>query len=214
MIKHWELMEQYNKQGERFRELRERYVQKEREAKEHVQNLKAQYEACIHKELREGKDCTTEKDKLRKQIADAEKAVELAEQERVQAFKYIDEGKVQADRITVAHLAEDYLQNHLPAIRAEEVDPIVERLKAARAEYFNCILDLFEVKDRYQQFVSQFAEMVNRYYYSGNHGARPYIPHVFEAHMVPFINDHELSAVMNYRQLPPDVKRVTTTEKQ
>lgn len=214
MIKQWDLMEQFQKQGEKFQAMRERYAQKERESKEHVQNLRAQYDACIHRELREEKDCTTEKDRLRKQIADAEKAVELAEQERLQAYRYIDEDESVADKVTVAHLAQDYLSNHLPAIRAEEIEPIVTRLKTARAEYFNAVLDLYEVKGRYQSFWSHLQEQVNRYYNDGSRGSRPHIPHIFEEHLAPFIQGHELVGAVNYRRLPDDVKRVKSEDKQ
>lgn len=214
MIKQWELMEQFKKQDEKFKELRDRYWEKERDAKEHVQTLRSQYDACVHRELKEGKDCTAEKGKLRTQIVDAEKAAELAVQERVQVYQFISDEKAQADRITIAHLAEDYRLNQIPAIRAAEVDPIIARLKDARAAYFNAVLDLHEVRDRYQPFYSQFNEMVYNYYKNGQHGAHPHIPHVFEDRLAPFIHENELVAAQSHRRLPTDVARVVSEDQQ
>lgn len=210
MIKQWEFMEKFKKQDEKFQTMRDRYWQKERDAKEHVKNLRSQYEACIHRELKEGKDCTTEKDKLRTQIVDAEKAAELAEQERVQAYQYIADESM-ADRITVAHLATDYRENYIPAVRKERLDPILERMEKARLEYYNCVLDIQELKDDYHPLYSSFYEMVRGYFSSGKHGATPVPMQVVEQMgKFPLIIDSDLSSIQSSRKLPIEMPRKKT----
>lgn len=208
-MKKWDLLEQYEKQDERLNQMKREYLQKEREAKEHVENLKAQYSALIQRELREGKNLDAEKSKLRQQIVDAEKAAELAAQERSEVFRFIDDEHSQADRITIADLAHDWLSNYVPAVRAEEVEPILERMRAARAEYLNAAMDLLELDDEYRALHSRLQEMVNVYYRSGKHGARPHIPRVIDGRSIPTMSGEELHNLQEYRRLPHDVKRVT-----
>lgn len=206
MAKKWDLFEQYETQGEKFADIRAKYEKKEREAGENIGNLKAQYDALISQELREGKDLTAKKDSTRKELADAHHAYELAQMEHHKALDFTTEEAVKS-AITVGDLAQDYITNYVPEARKADVQPIIDRIHDARSAYYNALIDLFELRSDYNNVYRTINDMVRTAAHNGQLNPTPHIMHPVELRLVKLISDEELFQLENYRKLPSDVKR-------
>lgn len=202
MIK-WELKEKYLKQEEQYREVIARYDKAVIDAGTHLRDLIAEKEQLLRDEFA-GKDVTTEKQRVNAAIEDAKKAVKEAEEERAKAYQFARESALEG-RITVRDLSVDWNRTFVPAVRASELPPIVERMKAARSEYLNACLDYLDLVEKYDDLYRETREMEIK-------DARPGdglgINAITVKSDMPWITDTDLYAVHTRRELPGDVERV------
>ncbi|MGG1600955.1 hypothetical protein [Paenibacillus naphthalenovorans] len=204
----WELREQFDKQDEQFQAIRERYDRAVIESGTRLADLKAEQEALLRKEFQTGADLSADKAKVRGKIADAEKALAAAELERTQAHDYARTAAAD-DRITVRHLVIDWNGPYRQAVRQAELQPIIDRMAAARESYFNALLDFKLLQDRYRYAYSELRDMAhvdNR-----NHPGNMMMPNeIAQYRDLPQITSADLLNVDDRHQLPAGIKRVPT----
>lgn len=163
MIK-WELRERYFEQAKKFEELKQRYDAKIREAEEAVRQAKQEYEAVLEQEFAAGQDMSKQKQAALKAVEDAEKRLEFARQERRKLDNYINSNAY--GLITSRDLFDDWQNNIQPQITEKEVKPAIERLRKAIEEYYNAMLDVLEIEEKYKEyydFVYKFLGELNTY---------------------------------------------------
>jgi hypothetical protein len=149
-MKTFDLLQQFKLQGQEEAKARQKYDEKQVAAGEHVRNLKAQYQALFQEELKTGADKSAEKAEMLSKIQEAEKAYEIAKEERVQAYQHFSGSNGEISRPDVVQA---WLNEYVPAVKAEVLGPILARIEAARSEYLNALLDIVEIADDYRDVV-------------------------------------------------------------
>lgn len=203
MIK-WELKEKYDEQGTRFAAVIERYSKIMTEAGTHVNDLKAEQEAILRREFQTGEDLSSEKAVMREKIAEAEKAKTAAETEWRRVNDYSRAAQV-ADGISVRDLVVNWNGPYLAEVRAKELQPIVERMTAARDAYYNAVLDIYEIEATYKtthKDVRQM-ELENKRPGDGIH-----VHELFSFSNLPQVNDDDLAFIKKNTALPAGIERI------
>jgi hypothetical protein len=203
----WTMKEKFDKPDTRLHEMTARYAKASIDAGTRIQDLKAELEAVIQKEFKEGKDLSAEKAAKRKALTEAEAAYEYALDEQRKALEYIGI-ESQIDRITPADLAKDWTEVYRPAVRESRLTPIVERMAAARAEYLSATLQYVELVDEYRPITSATKELVYGYFSNGTHGATPSLQDIAVIDDLPHITSAELNGIHSDRKLPADLVRM------
>lgn len=157
-MKKWDLLEKFEGQHLLFADVKDRYQQNAVVAEEKLASLKANYDAKVTEELQTGKDLKADKDKIRKSIRDAIDEYDMAIEEEKKMMEHV-QTEAEKARITSEKLYDDYVNNYRPAVIAEEVQPIIDRLENAKAEYFNCLFDLYDKENEYLPIYSMMREM-------------------------------------------------------
>ncbi|OXM82500.1 hypothetical protein [Paenibacillus rigui] len=155
----WDLKEKFDRQDEQHNAVVARYEAAVVAVGTQLHDLKAQKDALIRDEFRTGADRSKEKAKLSTQIEAAEKALAAAEHERGQAYEY---RRTVDDRITVRQLVLDWSGEYRSAVRTAELQPIIDRLTAARKAYYNALLDIKELEAAYDPTFQQLRDMAYR----------------------------------------------------
>lgn len=203
----WELKEKYDGQDEVFHNLRAKYDQTVIDAGTRLADLKAEREAILREEIQSGKSKATEKTHASEAIAQAEKALRSAETDRDSAHDYARITSM-AQRINFRDVVIDWNGPHRQKIRDAELTPIVERMAHARSEYYNCLLDFMELREKY---ASEHFDISRKAYdddrnYPGNH---MHVKEVTTQMDLPLILDDELHKLQShYRIMPPNFERV------
>lgn len=206
MIK-WTLKEAFEKQGEKYNVIRERYDQAVVEVGTRLADLKAEKDAILQAEFRTGEARTEEKARILQLIEAAEKELATKEAERLEAHRFADSG-ARAERITVRDLTLDWNGPHVQGIREKELTPIIERMAAARSEYYNSLLDWIELKDTYHFEQAEIHQMT--YKDNANHpGDHRSVREVTSKADLPLITESEMYYLQSgNRVLPAGVERV------
>ncbi|WAA13400.1 hypothetical protein [Fervidibacillus halotolerans] len=71
------------------------------------------------------------------------------------------------ESISVEDLISDYAKNYCPLVFNEEVAPIVERMKKAKSDYFNALMDLHEKEEEYKDIYNEINEYAHRFKVDG-----------------------------------------------
>lgn len=202
MIK-WELKEKFERQDEKFHALRARYDQSVIEVGTRIADLKAEQTALLQTELTTGEAKPADKARLMQALEVAEKELATKEAERIEAHRFTNES-AQVDRVTVRNLTLDWNGPYRQAVREQELTPIIERMSAARSEYYNAVLDWYELKDRYRDAYSDISTMTydDNDNHPGDHRAASEITKTSD---LPMINEEELYYLR--QKLPVGVKR-------
>lgn len=203
----WELKEKYDVQDEEFHILRAKYDQNVIEAGTRLADLKATRDAILREEIQGGVSKAEEKTRASEAISLAEAALKAAESDRDSAHDYARIASA-AKRINIRDLVIDWNGPHRQKIRDAELAPIVERMAHARSEYYNCLLDFMELREKYasQHFdISRSAYDDDRNY-PGNHMMAKEVATKMD---LPLILDDELHKLQSqYRIMPPNFERV------
>lgn len=194
----WDKYQEYLKQDERFHQMRERYAQVERDAGTAVQDLVSELDALIKREIQTGDDLSAEKEKIRKKLVEAEKVFDRAKEERHKAYTFIADESAK-DRITVLDIVLDWNNVYRPMVREQQLNPIIERMEKARAEYYNAVLDYHDLRDEYHNFYHEIKDKTRNTGYFANS--------IVELTDLPRINEEDLSNLQNYRKLPHGIER-------
>ncbi|TVY00998.1 hypothetical protein [Paenibacillus cremeus] len=206
----WKMREQYEQQDERYNAVLERYNAAVIEAGTRLQDLKAEQAELFKHEFRTGANLTVEKNKLAAKIEAAEKDLAAAEHERGQAYEF--RRTLSDDRITVRQLLLDWNGPYRSAVRENELQPIIDRLTAARAAYYNALLDVKELEARYNAAYLEMRDMAHRD--NDNHPGNMMYPLAFFSQSdVPLISREDLLMIEDRRQLPFGIKRVSEVSK-
>ncbi|MFD0675285.1 MULTISPECIES: hypothetical protein [unclassified Paenibacillus] len=201
----WELREKYDVQDRQYQAIRDRYDRALIEAGTRLEDLKSEQGALLREEFRTGADMSAQKAKLRAKIDEAEKAKESTALERNQAYDYT---RVAAgmDRITVRDLVLDWNGPYRSAVREAELTPVVERISAARSEYYNAVLDFYNLKDRYFSEYNTLHDMA--YGDNKNHSGNHMYPHeIANEGDLSTITNEDLIHIQNRRTLPDGIER-------
>lgn len=206
MIK-WELKEKYLEQDEHYHEVTARYTKAAIDAGTHLRRLIAEKDQLLRDEFA-GKDVAKEKQRVNAAIEDAKKAVKEAEEDRAKAYDFAREAALEG-RITVRDLSVDWNTTFVPAVKEAELTPIVERMKAARADYLNACMDYLDLIDKYDSIYQETREMEIKDARPGDGlGIRP----IAATSDMPWITDDDLYKINTRKALPTDVKRAKVGE--
>jgi hypothetical protein len=205
----WELKERHDKQGEKCGAIIERYHQAVIAAGTHLADLKAEHEAILRSEFHTGKEKSADKASIRDRITEAERAVYAAQTEldKAQEFARAD-GDV--DRIGVRDLVVDWNGAYRRQIRDVELQPIVERMRSAKQEYYNAVLEFWELRDRYSEAHRVIRELNYDAKYPGDD---LYVHEITTGSDLPQINETDLFDIEKRRQLPSGIERVPMNTK-
>lgn len=199
-MRKFDLLEQFETQDAWMHEAKQKYIDNERAAAEHVQNLKSQLEAEFSNELKSGKP-STNKAKLRVDLEKAEKDYQEAQHERVKAFEYY--GK-QGGKIKSADVVQAYLHEYSPAVKSEVLTSISEKMQQAKELYYSALLDFFNHQDEYRELIRTIKHMDQ---VAHQRGESPYtyaidFP-VKEADLKQYeITDTDIYFIRQHRKLP------------
>jgi hypothetical protein len=194
-MKKWTLMEKFETQGNKTKELRTKYQDRMFDAAAKAEELKVQYEAKIKEEIATGADLTTEKEKLRIDIRDAEQNVELSKREHQLMLEHND--KESLDFVTVKDLLRDYQGKYRPAVFEEEIKPLIEKLNEASAMYFQVLVDLKKVELNYAPLRSELTDMALK-----QGGETAYPNNIFEWNELPLITIQDAHQVQDTGKAP------------
>jgi hypothetical protein len=194
-MKKWTLMEKFETQGNKTQELRTKYRDKMFDAAAKAEELKLQYEAKIKEEIASGVDLTTEKEKLRIDILDAEQNVELSKREHQLMLEHTD--KESLGFVTVKDLLRDYQGKYRPAVYEEEIKPLVEKLNEASAMYFQVLVDLKKVESKYENLRYELSDMAMK-----QGGETAYPNSIFDWNEIPLITIHDAHQVQDTGKAP------------
>lgn len=147
-MKKWNLLQKFNNQGDLFSDTKEKYKQKVLDAQSEVVSLKTAYETKIQEELSSGKDLSTEKEAIRKQLLAAQDKLEGVKFEEKRMHEHVA-AEFEKVRVRKEDLILDYMQNYRPSVVESEVNPIVDRIEKAKSDYFNALFDLYELEEKY-----------------------------------------------------------------
>lgn len=203
MIK-WDLKEKYEKQDERFQEVRDRYNSAVIMADTHLADLVAEKDAILRQEFQTGKDLSADKQRVSAAIEDAKKKKAQAEEDRSKAYEYSTSASLDG-RITIRDLTMDWNSNYAPMVRAKEFSPILERIKRARAEYLNGIIDYYEMVAKYDPAYQEMRELELA---DARPGDMIAVHQIASERDLALITSADLHKVGVDKELPPDVKRV------
>lgn len=199
----WDLKEKFDLQDEQYNAVVSRYEAAVVAARTQLQDLKAQKDALIRDELRTGTDRSKEKAKLAVQIEVAKKALADAEHERTHAYEY---RRTAGDRISVRQLVLDWSGDYRSAVRAAELQPIINRLVEAREAYYNALLDAKELEAAYEPTFQQLRDMA--YNDNSNHPGDHRMPlSIIQNSDIHRITNEDLMMIDNYRKLPNGIER-------
>jgi hypothetical protein len=206
MIK-WELKEQFEQQDAKFHALRARYDQAVIEVDTRIADLKAEQAAILQTELVTGQAKSADKARVMQALEAAEKELATKEAERIEAHRFANDG-AQVDRISLRDLLNDWNGPYRQTVREQELTPIVERMAAARSEYYNALLDWYDLKDKYHAKEYEIKDM--RYTDNRNRpGDHRTAKDVTTRSDLPLITEEELYYLqIGNRTLPDGVKRI------
>jgi hypothetical protein len=210
-MKKWELFEK-KKSGVRadLVEVKERYNAKVEKAKEDLVAAHSELESVLRSEFKGGKELLAEKLAARSKVANSEEALQDAEAEQVKASEYVMQETLK-DRVDFPDLVNDWNNSYVPSVREEELNPIIERIAKARAEYLNGIVDYYELKRKYKGLHFEISQgyLDDRRHKKGPHAV---VKEVTTLHDLSLINSKDLHDAETYLSLPHDVKRVKVGE--
>lgn len=111
------------------------------------------------------------------------------------------EGYLNCDpNIKAADVVNDYVENYRSQAISEEVQPIVDRLEKAKADYFNSLFDLYEKEAEYMRIDRKVKDIA---------GVNYYIKPVVDFSDINLINEPEIvgAQVLTTHIFPTAVKR-------
>ncbi|WP_394136905.1 hypothetical protein [Cytobacillus oceanisediminis] len=111
------------------------------------------------------------------------------------------EGYLKCDpNIKAAEVVTDYVENYRSQAISEEVQPIIDRLEKAKADYFNSLFDLYEKEAEYMRIDRKVKDIA---------GVNYYIKPVVDFSDINLINEPEIvgAQVLTTRLFPTAVKR-------
>lgn len=151
----WKLFKDYKEQEKKALEFTERYLQKIQDAKSNVANALAAYEDTLRKEFA-GESVSSQKKKALSDIAKAEAAVKVAEEEYSKANDYASErmGKITADDLT-----NDWNNNVVTTLRRERLAPIVKQAQEGLQAYYGAIQDFINLSNEYKGELEEIRQM-------------------------------------------------------
>ncbi len=124
----------------------------------------------------------------------------LAQIEQAQSeLSELQEKKSKFKRITDQDIAIAWNQEYRPMVREKRLNPIIDRMAAAKEEYFNAVLDYYELRDEYHSFSQEIS------YLTRNTGQ--YINSIVELRDLPRISDDELHQISTRKALPVGIDR-------
>ncbi|GIP21061.1 hypothetical protein [Paenibacillus sp. J22TS3] len=203
MIK-WELKEKYDKQDQRFHEIRARYDKAVIEAGTHLADLIAQKDAILRQEFQTGKDFSADKQRINAAIETAKEAKTQAEEDRAKAYEFATSASLDG-RITIRDLTVDWNTNYAPMVRTKEFPAILERVKKARAEYLNGIIDYYDMVAKYEP---AYLDMRQLELSDARPGDGIAVHQIVSESDLSLITSEDLHKVGVRKELPADVKRL------
>lgn len=198
----WKLYEDYKEQDRKVLELQERYEQKVKDAKEGVTAAVVAHEDVLKKEFA-GESVAAQKKKALSDIDKARTALQVAEEEKRQAYDYATE-ELQGDIGSIA-LWNDWNENIEPAIRKERLVPIVERAHKGLKEYYSALADFYKLNDEFRGLLSELQELDNSEWRAGRKGSRVYTD-IAQLRDMPKPSDEDLMRIYQTRDLPDAYK--------
>ncbi|MCR2805332.1 hypothetical protein [Paenibacillus soyae] len=203
MVK-WELKQRYDEQGTKFKAVIGRYAELLTRAQAKVSGLQAEYEALMQREFQSGADMSVEKAITRSMIVEAQKEAEVAALEYTKVQDYAREAGA-AERITIRDLVINWNGPYMTEVRTKELQPIVDRMRAARDAYYNAVLDMYELDERYH---AAHYEVQQLEYQDRRPGDGISVHKVIQSMAsLPQVNNEDLMDIGKYRKLPAGVDR-------
>ncbi|MGO1061077.1 hypothetical protein ACTL32_18345 [Planococcus sp. FY231025] len=157
-MKSFKLYEDYLIQNEKHAHTSAAYKEIVDHARAAVESAKFKADEIIHSEVASGVDKTTEKVAARKAIAKAEEALVYAIEEEAVAIAYMN-GK-QAE-LQDADVVQAWLNKYRPAVQAEHLPNIQERVKVGQELLLSALFDYQSLKREYDGITEEIQQLNN-----------------------------------------------------
>jgi len=202
-MKKFELYEQYLKQNEGIAKARKAYDDKVKAAEQALADAKAKLGEIVHHEITTGAQKTKEKTAARNAVEQAEKDLAQAKAERDGAFKYFSGA---GGSITRSQVVQAYLNEYVPAVKAEHLPVIQERMKQGTDLILSAFYDFQQLKREYKDISREVKEIDRAAVKNGEQRVSYAIPNPFGRVVDSGINIPELVSqldkIANGAQLP------------
>ncbi|MED3911211.1 hypothetical protein P4597_18940 [Peribacillus simplex] len=175
-MKKFELYEQYLEQGIVHQRARQRYDEKVTAAEKALTDAKIKLDEVVHAEMASGVDKTAEKASARKVIEQAEKNVEYALEERAIAYAHFDGAD---GNITKAEVVQAYLNEYVPAVKAEHFPSIQARMRQGADLMLSAFYDFTELRREYHEMQTEIKDVNDAAHKMGEQQGSYYIDNPF-----------------------------------
>ncbi|MCM3786884.1 hypothetical protein M3221_00370 [Domibacillus indicus] len=160
-------LEEYKAQKAAGTKAAEDFQRRIAQADEDYQALKAKHEALIRESIVSGVDKTAELDELAGQIDAAKKACERRREEQ-RVYSAMDP----LNTITPQDVINAFNNEVIPAFKKERLEPVLERLLAAKLEYAAAVIDYHTAVSEFEDSRAENrAELAQTHYYKFNDAA-------------------------------------------
>ncbi|KQN97587.1 hypothetical protein [Paenibacillus sp. Leaf72] len=204
MIK-WKLLDAFLEQDARHNEVVAGYQQRVSEAAGILTSNLAEMDKLMRREFETGEDMGSKKAELRTKIAASNAAKSDAESELRAAYDFFRQAK-ESNRISVRDLTLDWNGPYRTEVQQKELQPIIDRMAAARLEYYSAVLDVYKLKDSYAHAQEEIKEKV-RLDDKSRPGDHIYVHEIIDMSSLPLIRDEELMDISTNRKLPEGNKQ-------
>lgn len=202
----WKLKEDYLVQDQRYQAICARYDDAVLEADVKLQELRAKQAELLTQEFMTGTDTTVDKKKLNAKITEAEKALAAATAERTQAYDY-SRGASATNRISVRDLLLDWSGPYRQSVRENELNPIIDRMTAAKDAYLNALLDVKQLEARYQAAYQELHSLASTD--NANHPGNYMYPNTIISNSdLPLITREDVLLIESRQVLPEGILRI------
>lgn len=202
----WDLKEKYDKQNEGLRAILSKHDGAVNDAESKLSELLAQKQELLRREFTEGRDLSADRSAVTSEIKAAEASLQEAKEMRSAASSFVASSTSKPDSISILDLTMDWNENYMQTVRKTELGPIVQKMMTAREQYYNALLDFYELRDEYGRARSEMAELESR---DANQGRRVSysVSGVEEEYNLPLITADGQYKIKKYRQMPEGIER-------
>lgn len=190
----WKLYEDYKIEQDKKAGAITRFMEREQDASRKVQESKSFYDALIYREVTEGIDLSKEKTKALENEQKASVELEQAKQDRAKASAV--QSAVRFHGITQDDLFNDWHNTYIPMVKEQEIKPLEDYFRLARARYLDALLKVIEIEKPYDRLWNEHSEGVFKNY--RRDGA--YRPHrsIFNKYDLPHLKDKDFDDIRKY----------------
>lgn len=190
----WGLLDEFHTQDEEANEIKVRYAEKVKDARQKVVDARTKYEVILQREFA-GESVAVEKKRVITDVEKAEAALQLAQEEETKAIEYAR--TYASGTITRNDLVLDFNQNVKDQIFDEYAKPLIEKAREALYDYYDALAQYSQLHEDVDRITDYLREMQRN-----SKGAR-YVPlNPVDFQKLPKPTDQVLIDVQRLKYVP------------
>ena len=152
----WGLLDEFHRQDEEANEIKVRYAEKVKDARQKVVDARIKYEVILQREFA-GESVAVEKKKVIADVEKAEAALQLAQEEETKAIEYAH--TYASGTITYSDLSLDFNKNVKGGIFDEYAKPLIEKAREALYNYYDALAQYSQLHEDVDRVTDYLREM-------------------------------------------------------